>query len=184
MWGRCGSAPLGCIAAAALVAVAASSTAQGSAAAERIEGTWLNGKGDGKVEIYRCDGKYCGKIVWLTVPGVKVPLDVHNPDPALRHRKLQGLRVIDGLEYDGDTTWSGGTIYDPRSGHTYSFKASLKGDDVLRLRGYVLLPLFGRTEVWHRVQGTFSQGAPEPGTPAAPTPTSAPPPAGPAGRGR
>jgi uncharacterized protein (DUF2147 family) len=175
----------GALAAVALVvAVVALPATQASQPADRIEGTWLNGKGDGKVEISRCDGHYCGRIVWLTVPGVDVPRDIHNPDPSLRHRRIEGLQVISGLSFAGDSTWSGGTIYDPRSGNTYSFKASLKGNDVLKLRGYVLLPLFGRTETWHRVQPPPPSERGGAGARPTPEPTPGSPPGGSAGRAR
>jgi len=48
-------------------------------------------------------------------------------------------------------TWGNGCIYDPASGSTYTCLLTLDGDDRLRLRGYVGLPLLGRTTAWTRV---------------------------------
>jgi uncharacterized protein (DUF2147 family) len=47
--------------------------------------------------------------------------------------------------------WRGGVIYDPASGNTYSCQARLDGADRLELRGYVGIPLLGRTTYWLRV---------------------------------
>jgi uncharacterized protein (DUF2147 family) len=50
-----------------------------------------------------------------------------------------------------DGTWTDGSIYDPASGYTYRCQLSLDGNDRLRLRGYVGVPLIGRTTTWTRV---------------------------------
>jgi hypothetical protein len=47
--------------------------------------------------------------------------------------------------------WTGGTIYDPLSGRTYAARLALDGDDRLEIRGYVGLPVLGRTTTWIRV---------------------------------
>jgi len=33
--------------------------------ADALLGKWWNQEKDVQIEIYSCDGKYCGKIVWL-----------------------------------------------------------------------------------------------------------------------
>ena len=48
-------------------------------------------------------------------------------------------------------TWVNGRIYDPASGSTYTCQLALDGDDRARLRGYVGIPLLGRTTTWTRV---------------------------------
>jgi uncharacterized protein (DUF2147 family) len=45
----------------------------------------------------------------------------------------------------------GGRVYDPESGKDYKGKLHLVDEKTLDLRGYVLIPLFGRTETWTRV---------------------------------
>ena len=44
-------------------------------------------------------------------------------------------------------TYKDGTIYDPKSGKTYSCKMTIDGNK-LKIRGYIGISLFGRTEVW------------------------------------
>jgi uncharacterized protein (DUF2147 family) len=45
----------------------------------------------------------------------------------------------------------GGAIYDPVSGNTYACQLRLDGPHRLELRGYVGIPLLGRTTTWLRV---------------------------------
>ncbi len=124
----------------------------GPAAGDAILGEWLTGEGKARVQIYRCDTLYCGKIVWLKEPvkNGKEAVDDKNPDPALKNKPVIGLIIVRGFSFEGDDEWTGGKVYDPESGDTYSGKMTLKDPHTLRLRGYVLIPLLGRTEVWTR----------------------------------
>lgn len=119
---------------------------------DAILGEWLTGEGKARVQIYRCDTLYCGKIVWLKEPvkNGKEVVDDKNPDPALKDKPVIGLVIVRAFSYDGDGEWTGGKVYDPESGDTYSGKMTLKDPHTLRLRGYVLIPLLGRTEIWTR----------------------------------
>jgi uncharacterized protein (DUF2147 family) len=120
--------------------------------ADGILGQWLTADGKAKVDIYRCDSLYCGKIVWLKEPlkNGKEAVDDKNPDPALQDRPVAGLVILWGFSFDGEDEWTGGKVYDPESGDTYSGKMRLNDPQNLRLRGYVLIPLLGRTEIWTR----------------------------------
>jgi uncharacterized protein (DUF2147 family) len=152
--------------AAALVAAllaAAGTAGAAEAGADAVLGTWLTEAGDqggrARVEIRRRGDRFVGTIVSLEEPSFeaghpragKPKVDLENPDPALRERPIVGLAILDGFTYDGDGTWSGGTIYDPANGKTYKAKMSLEGRDTLDVRGYVGVPLFGRTTTWKRI---------------------------------
>ncbi len=121
-------------------------------AADAILGEWLTAEGKAKVQIYRCDTLYCGKIIWLKEPvkNGKEVVDDKNPDPVLQNKPVIGLVIVRGFSFDGDDAWTGGKVYDPESGDTYSGKMTLQDPHTLRLRGYILIPLLGRTEVWTR----------------------------------
>jgi uncharacterized protein (DUF2147 family) len=58
------------------------------------------------------------------------------------------------MKYDGSGHWSGGTIYDPDSGRTYSCRFELLEQDRLKVRGFLGLSLLGRTQVWTRFNGS------------------------------
>lgn len=117
-----------------------------------IEGRWLNGDGDGWIEITITDDSLVGKIVGSPNDrqGDAPRHDALNPDPALRSRPLRGLIIMSGFRYDADGRWVGGRVYDPNSGNTYKGIISLVDANTLELRGYVGISLFGRTETWKR----------------------------------
>ncbi len=137
------------LALAAAPLVAQDSTAS---AADAIVGQWLTEEGTSKIEIYRSGDEYLGKIAWLKEPEKegKPRVDELNPDEKLRTRPLQGLVILRGFSYDGDNEWTGGRIYDPKSGNDYKAKMTLVDPKTLDLRGYVLIPLIGRTSRWTR----------------------------------
>ena len=116
--------------------------------ADSVLGTWLVPKGDAKVTIAKCGDKICGKVTWLKTPE---DLDTKNPDPAKRKNKILGMNMLWGFTFK-DNEWVGGQIYDPDSGDTYKCKMWLKSDDKLNVRGFVGVPLFGRSEIWTRVK--------------------------------
>ncbi len=130
-----------------------------SAETDNILGIWKTEQDESKVDVYRCGEKICGKIVWLKSPlytdssegKVGTPIiDRNNPDPNLRNRPLIGMQIMQGFRALDETTWGDGTIYDPRSGNSYRGKIRQTEPDRLELRGYIGIPLFGRTSVWTR----------------------------------
>jgi len=132
-----------------------------SADADAVTGVWLTAAGDGYVQIFEEDGRYHGRTVGAP-PGEGDPdaTDEHNPDPAKRDRSLLGIRLLEGFEYDGDGVWEGGRAYDPNNGKTYDAKMWLEDPDTLKLRGYIGVSLFGRTETWTRA-GRDAEGIDE-----------------------
>jgi uncharacterized protein (DUF2147 family) len=110
---------------------------------------------DAQVEIFEVDGKLNGKIAALnkeyTSDGVE-KTDLSNPDPAKKSRPLVGLVFMTGFTPEGSGRWDHGTIYDPKSGNTYTSFLEYSGGDTLKLRGYVGISLIGRTAVWTKVK--------------------------------
>ena len=121
-------------------------------------GLWNAEGGAAVVEMKLCGGALCGRVVWLHSPldeeGCELR-DKNNPDPALRARPVLGLQILRGLlpSNQDPLTWTGGTIYDPVSGNTYRCQLKLESSDRLYLRGYLGIPLVGRTTTWTRVHG-------------------------------
>lgn len=125
-----------------------------------ILGTWNTPGHKAKVQIFRCGAKFSGKIIALKKPDYpadagpakagKPKLDDHNPNPALRSRPVVGLQIMSGFCYAGRDVWKGGKIYDPSSGKTYHCILTLSTPDRLKVRGYIGISWFGRTEVWTR----------------------------------
>jgi len=132
----------------ALPLIAVTSFAQVDA--DDIVGVWLtNGKEPAKIQIYKSGERYYGKIVWLKNPtdNGKLKLDKHNHEKTKRNQPIAGLVILKGFRFDDDE-WGDGDIYDPESGKTYSCFLTLKDKNTLKVRGYIGISLFGRTEVW------------------------------------
>ncbi len=121
--------------------------------ADVIKGVWVNEAKDAKVEIYKSGNKYSGKITWVKdmyeKDGKTIKKDNKNPDEKLRNQSIVNLQILSGFTYD-DNEWTGGELYDPKSGKTYKSKMKLKGN-TLEIRGYVGSPMFGKTTTWTRV---------------------------------
>ena len=129
-----------------------------AADSDSVAGFWNTQDNDALFEIYRCGSLYCGRILSLEEPNYpptdkqmpgRPKVDRHNPDPALRNRTLVGLPLILGFHYEGDNSWHG-RIYNPEDGKTYRCNFSMAGEDRLKVRGYIGIPLLGRTQIWTR----------------------------------
>ena len=69
----------------------------------------------------------------------------------LRTQAIVGLVILKGFEFTGKA-WEDGTIYDPKSGKTYSSTIKMKKPNELDSRGYVGISLLGRTTTWTKVK--------------------------------
>lgn len=124
-----------------------------SQSANSVTGKWYTEDKESVIRIYESGGEYYGKIVWMEEPrndDGSHKRDKNNPKSSLRSRKLQGLVILKGFEYDGKGEWEDGHIYDPDSGKTYKAKMELDGNNKLDLRGYIGVPALGRTTTWQR----------------------------------
>jgi uncharacterized protein (DUF2147 family) len=67
---------------------------------------------------------------------------------------VQGMTILRGIKPDANEkgTWVGGDILDPNNGKIYKVLLKLvEGGKKLDVRGYVGMPMLGRTQTWHRV---------------------------------
>lgn len=125
-----------------------------------ILGVWETQNGESRVEIFRCQNKYCGKIVWLKFPVYAADdargmaglakVDRENASPSRHTKPLLNLVILENLTYTGDNQWEEGSIYDPKNGKTYQCKMTLEGRQ-LHVRGFVGISLLGRTAVWRKI---------------------------------
>ena len=114
---------------------------------DSILGEWQDPTGS-TLRIDRCGQELC---IWIAGISRNSPVltDIHNPDASLRQRPLCGLRIGTGFKPEHNNRASDGTLYDPKSGNTDHGEMNVEGQQ-LRLRGYVGLTWFGRTEIWKR----------------------------------
>ena len=125
-----------------------------AAPSDDVVGIWLNSSGKGKIQIYKENGKYYGKIVWLREPlneKGQPKLDVKNPNTSLQSKPLVGALILRDFEF-ADGEWTNGKIYDPENGKDYKCYMRLKDGNTLNVRGYIGISMIGRTEVWTRTK--------------------------------
>ena len=123
----------------------------GQATPDAILGIWFNEEKDAKIKVYKEDGKFDGKIVWHKTGDDISPFDQKNPDPELRTRKKVGLVILSDFDFKSGQ-WENGTIYDPKSGKTYSCVIKMQKDGSLNVRGYIGISLIGRTTNWTKAE--------------------------------
>ncbi len=119
-------------------------------------GLWHTEDENARVQVEICGNKLCGRIVSLKDPlddDGNPKTDAANPEPEMRDRPIEGLKIVWDLQDKGDgKTWEDGKVYDPESGKTYNARVTLDGQNTLKLRGYVGAPMFGRTSTWTRIE--------------------------------
>jgi uncharacterized protein (DUF2147 family) len=124
----------------------------GGADTDSPAGIWKND--DATFEIFENQGKLSGKIIALREPRTpdgQDKTDIHNPDATKRQRSIIGLVFLSGFTQKSPTRWENGTVYDPKSGNTYSASMELDGPQKINMRGFIGISLIGRTDVWTRV---------------------------------
>ncbi len=121
---------------------------------DAVLGKWLNATGEGQIEIYKRGDKYFGKLAWIKEPNDekgKPKMDQKNPNANLRAKPIMGLEILKDFVFE-DGKWTDGTVYDPKTGKTYSCNLSMKENGQLSIRGYIGVSLIGRSETWKRVK--------------------------------
>ena len=122
-------------------------------------GLWKTIDDDGKTEkslvrISETGGVFTGTIEKI----FDATKQDHKCDKCTDERKdkpVLGLGIIRNVRQDTDDKglWGGGDILDPNNGKVYKTRLKLvDGGKTLEVRGYVGAPLFGRTQVWQRVE--------------------------------
>ena len=118
---------------------------------DAILGTWVNEEQTTHIKIYKEEGMYFGKIVWLpmtTDPNGNPITDRNNPDSELRERPLLGINILENFEYKNGE-WKEGTIYSPTNGRKANPTLELASDDELIIK--IKRGVFRRSTTWTRL---------------------------------
>jgi uncharacterized protein (DUF2147 family) len=112
-------------------------------------GAWLTEGGHGVIRIQPCDQGLCGSIVGIDrKPDEAMPTDfAGHPQCGLTILK-SSADMKDGI--------SMGRITDPRDGKVYDAQIWVDGSGRLHLRGYIGVPLLGKTQVWQPFMGRIA----------------------------
>lgn len=69
---------------------------------------------------------------------------------ARKNQPIIGMTIVSGLKKDGDH-YAGGEILDPKDGKVYKSKLTVQdGGKKVDVRGYIGVPMFGRSQTWLR----------------------------------
>jgi uncharacterized protein (DUF2147 family) len=142
---------------AAMVACLTAAGVRGASAQATAVGAWntisdTDGRPTAVVEIREVDGELVGTITELLVAAEPEDSVCGKCSGERKGQRVVGMEILRHMRPDGDA-WSGGEILDPETGKTYKAKMKLiDGGNKLVLRGYIGLPLFGRSQTWVRRQ--------------------------------
>jgi uncharacterized protein (DUF2147 family) len=110
-----------------------------------------SGKPTALIRITDNGGELQGKIEKL----FREPGEDQNPKcvsctDTRKDQPILGMTIVNGLKKHGDE-YDDGEILDPKNGKVYKSKVTLKdGGKKLDVRGYIGVPMFGRSQVWVR----------------------------------
>ena len=112
------------------------------------------GKAKSLIRITESNGVYTGKLEKLLDPATPPDAVCEKCSDDRKEKPLVGMTLIKGVHaIDGDKdVWGGGEILDPNNGKTYKVHLTpADGGKRLNVRGYIGMPLLGRTQTWIRV---------------------------------
>ncbi len=69
-----------------------------------------------------------------------------------KDKPILGMKIMTDLKQDQSGVWSGGKILDPKEGEVYKVKIATEDGKKMDVRGYIGIPLLGRTQVWYRAE--------------------------------
>lgn len=114
-------------------------------------GLWLTENKRAAIRITNDASGLRGEIAWIIAGGMSK--DTQNADASKRDRPLCGMVILWGFQQNAKNpkSWESGRIYKADDGDIYHANLSVVSDNKLYLRGYVGMPLLGKTQYWTRV---------------------------------
>ena len=107
------------------------------------------------VRIVETNGVYTGKVEKIVDPDAPKDAVCKDCSDERKDKPIQGMTILRNVRQDAKdkTLWSGGDILDPNNGKVYKSKLTLvEGGARLDVRGYIGVPMIGRTQTWTRVE--------------------------------
>lgn len=138
--------------AAALCALAGSALAQTSPV-----GLWRTIDDETKTEkslvrITDNAGVLSGKIEKITDPAKATAVCDKCTDER-KDQPILGMTIVRNVRASDPGVWEGGEILDPNNGKNYRVKLRpIEGGKQMEVRGYIGVPMLGRTQTWIRVE--------------------------------
>lgn len=107
-----------------------------------LDGQWLTASRNLIVAVAPCGEAYCGDVARVLANN---SMQAANTPSAAAPANV-GMRILSALEPEGDH-WRG-RIFNRENGRTYDCRVRKLADGTLEVHAYVVLPLFGRTQIW------------------------------------
>ena len=106
------------------------------------------GKAKSLIRIVEKDGLVVGRVEKILTDKTDAKCDKCTDDR--KDKPVQGMTIISGMKKDGDG-WAGGEILDPNNGKVYRSQMKVVDNGKkLEVRGYIGVPMLGRTQTWIR----------------------------------
>lgn len=141
---------------AAVAGIALLSVVRTSSAQATLDGSWntisdTDGRPTAVVEIRHVGDEWVGTVRDLLVPATPDDSVCGKCSGDRKGQRVIGMEIIRHMHRESDTQWGGGEILDPETGKTYRARMTLTdGGKKLVVRGYIGMPIFGRSQTWLR----------------------------------
>ncbi|MCH7341816.1 DUF2147 domain-containing protein [Pelomonas sp. CA6] len=106
------------------------------------------------VRISESGGVFSGRIEKL-VDASKQDSRCEKCSDERKDQPVQGMTILRNVKKNADDAglWDGGDILDPNNGKVYRVRLKpVDGGKKLEVRGYIGMPMLGRTQTWIRVE--------------------------------
>ena len=107
-----------------------------------------------QVRITEAGGVLSGHIEKLLAPDAKQDAVCDKCSDDRKDKPTLGMEIVRGVKKsDAENTWDGGTILDAAEGKVYKVRMLLvDGGKKLEVRGFIGMPMLGRTQTWIRAE--------------------------------
>jgi uncharacterized protein (DUF2147 family) len=107
------------------------------------------------VRITEAGGVFTGRIEKLLAADTKPDAKCEKCEDDRKDKAIVGLDIVRGVKKHSsdEELWDGGTILDANEGKVYKVRLKpIDGGKQMEVRGYVGMPMLGRTQTWIRVE--------------------------------
>jgi len=124
--------------------------------AQGIVGKWktvddATGETKGVVEFYKENDKIFGRVVKILHLNPEKQNEVcSNCKDDRKGKRILGMVILKNFMYTESDYYRGGKVLDPENGKEYQCYIKMLSDNKLKLRGFIGIPLIGRTQYWYR----------------------------------
>lgn len=99
------------------------------------------------IEIYKTHNIYYAKIIETFIGEKNAICEICKG--IKKDKPIIGLVIIENIRKNGNE-FDGGSILDPESGESYKCRLKLINNKKLKVRGFLGISIFGRTQYWLR----------------------------------